>query len=148
LASTDLSQVSSTLSSFSPLLPPPLSPPCVQSQNSKPLLARDRRRTDVPTSHVSAPPVPPGLLPTHAAYALFTIISLSGKWKSIGVSVSGSLDGVDLRSFEKCNNENKQNSAIEERPVLASFPVKVHEHVVMRSTLEPRRRLLAFASLA
>ncbi|VDD83735.1 unnamed protein product [Mesocestoides corti] len=145
LASTDLSQVSSTLSPFSPPLPPPPSPPCVQSQNSKPLSARDRRRTDVPTSHASAPPVLPG--PNPASFPHMPL-SLSGKWKSIGVSVSGSLDGVDLRSMEKCNNENKQNSAIEERPVLASFPVKVHEHAVMRSTLEPRRRLLAFASLA
>uniref|UniRef100_A0A0R3URQ9 WH2 domain-containing protein n=1 Tax=Mesocestoides corti TaxID=53468 RepID=A0A0R3URQ9_MESCO len=114
LAFTDLSQVSSTLSSFSPPHPPPPSPPRVQTQNSKPLLARGRRRTDVPTSNVSAPPVPPGLNP---AFSPHMPLSLSGKLKSIGVSVSGSLDGVDLRSSENCNNESKQNSAIDERPV-------------------------------
>ncbi|VDD84548.1 unnamed protein product [Mesocestoides corti] len=113
LAFTDLSQVSSTLSSFSPPHPPPPSPPRVQTQNSKPLLARGRRRTDVPTSNVSAPPVPPGLNP---AFSLHMPLSLSGKLKSIGVSVSGSLDGVDLQSSENCNNESKQNSAIDERP--------------------------------
>ncbi|VDD84454.1 unnamed protein product, partial [Mesocestoides corti] len=68
LAFTDLSQVSSTLSSFSPPHPPPPSPPRVQTQNSKPLLARGRRRTDVPTSNVSAPPVPPGLNPAFSPH--------------------------------------------------------------------------------
>uniref|UniRef100_A0A0R3UB88 Actin-related protein 2/3 complex subunit 5 n=1 Tax=Mesocestoides corti TaxID=53468 RepID=A0A0R3UB88_MESCO len=116
LAFTDLSQVSSSLSSFSSPLPPPPSPPRVQAQNSKPLLACDRFSTTCSTRFQSS------LFFTHAAYALLTIsekvslFPLSGKWKSIGVSVSGSLDGVELRSSENCNNENKQNSAIEKRP--------------------------------
>ncbi|VDD82194.1 unnamed protein product [Mesocestoides corti] len=112
LAFTDLSQVSSALSSFSPPLPPP-SPPRVQAPNSKPLLARDRRRTDVPTSHASAPPVPPVPNPASSPHMP---LSLSGRRKSIGVSVSGSPDGVNLGASESCNNENNQNSAIQERP--------------------------------